>query len=438
MKSKSKLFTGVFAGALALTLMSAISAIGQERQVVVQRERVVQGPGGHEGTPPPDHTFVFVSSEMNFDGKLVKGAPYSAQAVTETTQTLGDGNRIVNKSAAAVYRDGEGRTRREQSLRAIGPFATAGEPSQTIFINDPVAGVNYALDSRSMTARRMAPMRFEFKFDTTHDRAKSAGGPPKGPGPERIEVHPEIFMAPASPPAQRTTARVCEGVGCDPENFMSPLPPGAEGTHMVMQWHGGPEKRGKTESLGKQTIEGVEAEGTRNVRTIPAGEIGNERPIEIVFERWYSPELQTVVMTRHIDPRFGETSYRLTNISRDEPARTLFEVPAGYTVKEAPTPSVWTTSAKPLTGGALNGKAINMPMPEYPAIAKQANASGAVTVQVTFDEDGNVISAQAVSGHPLLRAAAVSAARQAKFSPTKLSGQGVKVSGVLVYNFTAQ
>jgi hypothetical protein len=103
----------------------------------------------------------------------------------------------------------------------------------------------------------------------------------------------------------------------------------------VMEWHAGSENRGKTESLGKQTIEGVEAEGTRNVTTIPAGEIGNDRPIEIVFERWYSPELQTVVMTRHSDPRFGETTYRLTNISREEPARSLFEVPAGYTIKEA-------------------------------------------------------------------------------------------------------
>ncbi len=335
MKRKSKLFTGVFLSALALTLMSAISAFGQQKQVVVQRETVVQGPGGPEGPLPPDHTFVFVSSEMNFDGKLVKGAPYSAQAVTETTQTLGDGNRIVNKSAAALYRDSEGRTRREQSLRAIGPFASAGEPSQTIFINDPVAGVNYALDSRSMVAHKMSPMKFEFKFDTTQEGAKAAEGPSKTPAPERIEVHPEIFISRAPAPSQRTTTRVCEGAGCEPEIFMAQAPPGIGGANMVMQWHSGPEKRGKTELLGKQTIEGVEAEGTRNVTTIPAGEIGNERPIEIVFERWYSPDLQTVVMTRHVDPRFGETSYRLTNISRDEPARSLFEVPAGYTIKEA-------------------------------------------------------------------------------------------------------
>jgi hypothetical protein len=116
---------------------------------------------------------------------------------------------------------------------------------------------------------------------------------------------------------------------------------------MVMEWHGGAERRGKEESLGKQTIEGVEAEGTRNVTTIPAGEIGNERPIEIVFERWYSPALQAVVMTRHVDPRFGETSYRLTNISRDEPARSLFEVPAGYSVKEVAGPGKQMRIRKP-------------------------------------------------------------------------------------------
>ena len=91
-----------------------------------------------------------------------------------------------------------------------------------------------------------------------------------------------------------------------------------------------------------------------------------------------------------------------------------------------------------VSGGVLNGKATSLPKPAYPAIAKAAHVSGAVNVQVTVDENGNVISARAVSGHPLLRASAESAARQAKFSPTKLSGQQVKVTGVIVYNFVAQ
>src|SRR5262249_21143634 len=90
----------------------------------------------------------------------------------------------------------------------------------------------------------------------------------------------------------------------------------------------------KTESLGTQTIEGVSAEGTRTTLTIPAGEIGNTLPIEVVDETWYSPELQITVMTKHRDPRSGENTYRLTNINRSEPDRSLFEVPADYTVSE--------------------------------------------------------------------------------------------------------
>ena len=105
---------------------------------------------------------------------------------------------------------------------------------------------------------------------------------------------------------------------------------------VVMGWQGTREGKAKTEQLGKQLIEGVEADGTRNTVTIPPGEIGNERAIEVVNERWFSPELQTVVMTRHCDPRFGETVYRLTNINREEPDRALFEVPADYTLREEP------------------------------------------------------------------------------------------------------
>jgi protein TonB len=103
-----------------------------------------------------------------------------------------------------------------------------------------------------------------------------------------------------------------------------------------------------------------------------------------------------------------------------------------------PPPPAPTPPRAPISGGVLNGKAISLPKPNYPAIAKQAHAGGVVTVQVTIDENGNVISAHAVSGHPLLQAVAVAAARSARFSPTKLSGQPVKVTGVISYNFLAQ
>jgi periplasmic protein TonB len=112
--------------------------------------------------------------------------------------------------------------------------------------------------------------------------------------------------------------------------------------------------------------------------------------------------------------------------------------PARVADEPPPPPPKPQVPKAPISGGVLNGKAISLPKPPYPAIARAAHASGTVTVQVTIDENGSVISAHAVGGHPLLQQAAVSAARQARFSPTKLSGQPVKVTGVITYNFVAQ
>ncbi|HET6890960.1 MAG TPA: energy transducer TonB [Pyrinomonadaceae bacterium] len=116
----------------------------------------------------------------------------------------------------------------------------------------------------------------------------------------------------------------------------------------------------------------------------------------------------------------------------------IVSTPTKVDIAEPPPPPAPTPPRAPISGGVLNGKAISLPKPPYPAIARQAHASGTVVVQVTIDENGNVISARAVSGHPLLQAVAVGAARQARFSPTKLSGQPVKVTGVITYNFVAQ
>lgn len=284
---------------------------GQKQGEVIFFERQIEGPRGVRVPAPPGHpvgddTVVFVSSEMSFDGRVVKGAPYSAQAVTESTRSLGDGNRIKHKNSASVYRDSEGRTRRDQELGAVGPWAMTGDPQQTVFINDPVAGVNYVLDPRTRTARKMPPLRISF----------SPGAAPTAGEKFRIErdlvLSSTVQAAPHPPVVGAPMGRY--RVSSDAENR-------------------------KTESLGKQVIEGVEAEGTRTTTTIPAGEIGNEQPINIVWEKWYSPELQTVVMSRHNDPLVGETIYRLTNISRGEPARTLFEVPGDYTIKEMPAPA---------------------------------------------------------------------------------------------------
>ena len=316
-----KRITGLLAVAALFVLTTA--AFAQQPQPapegnVMIKQRGFQGP---EGAPPPlDRNFVFVASE-SFSGKVVKGAPYSAEAVTETIQTLGDGNRIVNRLTSSVFRDSEGRTRREQTLKGLGALGAGEEPLQTIFINDPVAGVTYSLDSRSRTAHKSMPLKFNFttkvppgsesqSFEFKVERGAAAAGAvilgaPLGPGPEGTRIAP--------PPIE-----------------------GAVGATYLFRTREGSSPNEVKEQLGKQTIEGVEAEGTRTTVTIPAGEIGNERAIEIVSERWYSPELQLVVMSRHSDPRLGETTYKLTNINRVEPAKTLFEVPVGYTVKEGP------------------------------------------------------------------------------------------------------
>ncbi len=470
MKKYFALIVGIALNVL-FVLSTVQSSAQQRREVAPDREvrvEVDQGPNAGPTpptpatpmTPPtlPPGDFLFMSTEMAIGGKVVKGAPYSAQAVAENTQTLSDGNRIITKSTSAIYRDSEGRTRREQTLRAIGPFANGGESPQTIFIDDPVAGTSYALSPRAQIAQKMPPMRFKFQ---TRVAGQSGDGSGMGTGPgvggaTAVGGGNAVGLGPgaqggqsaqweaAVPPPERVDVERAAKVGR-----------AAMDAGFVWGWRN---QEARTESLGKQNIEGVEAEGTRSTVTIPAGEIGNERAIEIVNERWYSPELQTVVMTRHNDPRTGEATYRLTNIDRSEPAKSLFEVPADFKIQEFGSrsrgigPGISTTAggadadgnykfsvdSAAISGGMLNGKATSLPIPSYPAVAKAARASGSVVVKITIDEEGNVIAAQAASGHPLLQAVSVAAARQAKFSPTKLSGQPVKVQGVLVYTFNAE
>lgn len=387
------------------------SAIAAQDRAIFERDLMVQG-------PPLPSDFVFLGTEMSLGGKLVKGAPYSAQAVTESTQALSDGNRIINKSVARVFRDSEGRTRREQAIKAIGSITRGGEPQQAVFISDPVAGTSYSLDPKTMIARKLTPMRFKIQGSYN-----MKGSPSVVAGSASVEMTTLEFDRHDNLIGARSDAQVKRQLE----------------SGVALAWLDKNNPSAKTEQLGKQDINGVEAEGTRTTVTIAPGEIGNEQAIEIVSDRWFSPELQVIVKTRHVDPRFGENTYQLIDINRAEPARELFEVPAGYKIEEPPAhgtkAAIGGTNIK---GGSLNGKAISLPTPEYPVLARQANASGAVEVQVTVDEEGNVTSANAMSGHPLLRAAAVTAAQKAKFSPTKLNGQPVKVTGVVTYFFTVQ
>jgi hypothetical protein len=248
---------------------------------------------------------------MAFEMKSVPNAPYQGEAVTESVMTLADGNRIVKKTATRVYRDSAGRTRKE----TIGPDGQV----VSVFIGDPAGSASYAIDPSSGTATRTA-VHYAFAYRT--------GEPPpvgrtiahgEGPGTATWTVATKTNADPANIQELQKSVVVTAGQGgvFKVESFDS-----TKGDVVK-------------EDLGEQTIEGILAKGTRTTTTIPAGAIDNEQPIRIVAEEWFSPELQVLVMTRHSDPRVGETTYRLTNISRTEPAKSLFELPAGVTIKTA-------------------------------------------------------------------------------------------------------
>ena len=327
----------------ALAVLASVAGVGaqtwQEKNSKAQKDVVVESQSHHVFVHEPgdvamagaqgDNTFVFVSSEMSIDGKLVKGAPYSAQAINESVQTLADGNRIVRRDTSMVYRDSEGRTRRDQTINVVGGYSAAGAPVQTTFINDPVAGVNYIFDVKNRTARKIdvsarwiseKKMAVGMKAKTEAMKART----PEGGASVDEKIAAEKAAAAGGMRYEMRTG--------------GPMGPGGPPPVAGFVMMRGDSKNTKKESLGKQTIEGVEAEGTRITTTIPAGEIGNEQPIEMVFEKWYSPDLQTVIMSKHSDPRSGENTYRLTNINRAEPPHSLFEVPSDYTVEEGGPP----------------------------------------------------------------------------------------------------
>ena len=236
--------------ALAAILTLGIATRGfPQSSVTVPQAPPLHSGFGHRGPGGP---------VGNWGGKTVTGAPFTAQATTATVQKLADGNTINRQSTGTIARDSAGRTRWEMSPHFVS-------------ITDPVAGMNYRLDTSQKTARQFAMRQHE------HLAAKEGG---------------------------------------------------ATGTshHSNTQT--------ATKSLGQKTIEGLTVEGTRITRTIPAGRMGNTNPIVITIERWYSPDLQMNIQETRSDPRFGTSTHQLTNISRQEPATSMFTVPPDFSVTQ--------------------------------------------------------------------------------------------------------
>jgi hypothetical protein len=222
--------------------------------------------------PPPGH-----GMEMHGtggpgepgEGKTVTGVPLTAQIVVTHENALADGNHISRTTQITLYRDGQGRVRREMTVNAATP-ATASLKHSFIMINDPVAGKRYMLDPQNKTAREMP-------------------SPPHGRG--------ENGRHPAGDEMRKTFSNEVQ-----------------------------------KDQLGNKTIDGYQATGERVTRTIAAGEIGNEKPIEVVTERWFSTDLQLPVLIVHTDPMMGTATTKVTSVTRGEPDASLFQVPPDYKV----------------------------------------------------------------------------------------------------------
>jgi hypothetical protein len=267
---KRNVYLGLVLGTGFLFAVSAVSAQEAPPPPPDPGVMVVQGPG-----PGPEmgERIEMLGLEGMHPGKVVTGAPFSAVASSETTQTLADGTHIARTTQTNLYRDSQGRFRKEGTFTGFGPVAASGQSKSFVLIHDPVAGTAYLLEPDSKIARELPH-----------------------PGKAR--------------------------------EFLRGQGPGKLG-------HKGPNDADtQVQDLGTQTIAGVQAQGKRVTRTIPVGQMGNDKPIVSTFETWYSPDLQIVVMSKRNDPRFGQTTYTVSNIQRTEPAASLFTVPAGYTVQQ--------------------------------------------------------------------------------------------------------
>jgi len=301
----------VAAAVLAAALSSAILARAEQpapapQQDSVQKQKAMFLRVDDEAGSGQQAQQKVMLEYFGAEAQVVKGKAYAADSSTETEQNLADGNRIVHRTVSKFYRDSEGRTRREETFGNVDPEHPTPHEVK-IFIDDPVAGTSYVLDAGSKSAEKM----------------------------QRVRDFAEL---------QRTDAegsQIMAKVVKDSE-ITSQAPPGKVFFNIDNQHATGPndlalvisdENRNIVkEDLGTRNIEGVDCTGTRQTSTIPAGAIGNDKPISIVTETWFSSAIGAVVESISDDPRYGKTTYRLANVQLNEPSRSLFEPPANFKV----------------------------------------------------------------------------------------------------------
>lgn len=294
MMSMTMTLVAAAAGAQVVTHEAGAQAFKEQQQLQILAEKAAAA-GVH----------------VSIETRVVTGAPYMAEAATEFIQVLADGNRIVRRTTARVYRDGKGRTRRE----TLGPDGEI----RSIVISDPVTRKSFAVDPGTNAVHSTGVATFvssEGGTVQTFTLKESSAGTVKHQSIEsKNEAKPKVAHE-----AELKAAQQAHVSSVGPMTW-------------VTTEHASKGAAPKKEDLGQRVIEGLTAKGTRTTTEIAAGTVGNELPITVTSEEWVSVDLQVLVRTRHADPRTGETTYQLTGIVRGEPSPSLFEPPAGVTVK---------------------------------------------------------------------------------------------------------
>ncbi len=337
--------------ALPLTLAALGSAVlAQDQPPAPPELPPLLAQAGFEREFVIENMFDFAGSEMGSE-RVIKGAPYCADAVHESVQWLPDGNggtasRITRQTGTRLCRDGEGRTRQEMDR---------GNGRKLVFLRDPVARESWVLDPERKSARRLGDGRGGFDAAAWRDYSERMREFARATA-ERARAHigtggvpPVAAVAPVAPVAPvppmpvliNTPEAGASGAGREVRvlrlrnsgdeagewtNMMPPVPPAVQWRAQSLAPRGG----GTVSPLPGKDIEGLRANGERTTWVIEAGMIGNDKPLQITREVWTSPELMVTVSSRDFDPRSGETNYRLKNLKRGEPDAALMRVPADY------------------------------------------------------------------------------------------------------------
>ena len=280
---------------LALPVICLLTASLYSQSAPAPEPQVAPGGGGEFAAVPLPPVQMFTLRADGMDAEPVKGAPFCATVVTEHTQMFADGNRIHTSDDSSLCRDGAGRIRREAGLNLPGAGSETAPP-KLITIMDPVAGYRYLLDSERKIAHRFPVGPGDRSAASAAQKGKVVMYQSFGEGGPEISAHRDVFFK---------SGRVQSP---DPE---------------------------ATEKLGNQDIDGIQATGTRVTTTIPAGKMGNDQPMTVTSEDWYSPELKATVMTKHSDPWAGERKTEFKDVNRAEPDPSLFTVPADYKIVDA-------------------------------------------------------------------------------------------------------